>query len=193
MAEVGRQIVRPDEHAVDAIDLADFIEVVERDPGFSLHQHANFTIRLFEVVLDPAVLRCTRAARHAAHTFGWETGGGDRCCRFFGILHIGQQQRLGAGIEIPFDQHQIVPGRAHYCLCSAAFVLHCHQLHADVGRVVRAMLGVEQHPVKAGRRTGFNYLRRPVAHPQADLRFPRENVFLEVIDGQFQLTLLVEK
>ena len=45
VAERGGQIVRPDEHAVDALDRGDRLDLLERLAGLDLHQHADLARR----------------------------------------------------------------------------------------------------------------------------------------------------
>ena len=57
MAETGRQVGRPDEDAVDAVDRHDRIEVVERVARLDLHQHAQLVLRALHVVADAPEVR----------------------------------------------------------------------------------------------------------------------------------------
>ena len=66
MAERGRQIGRPDEHAVDAVDLGDRFDLVERGAGFHLHQNADLVIRLGQIAGHAAVAAGARGNRDAA-------------------------------------------------------------------------------------------------------------------------------
>src|SRR6185295_11137742 len=67
VAERSVQVGRADEHAVDAFDRADRLDVVERALRLDLHQHADLLVRALGVVLDAAKARRAGRAGDAAH------------------------------------------------------------------------------------------------------------------------------
>src|SRR6266850_3473047 len=94
MAERGVQVGRPDEHAVDAVDSADGLDIVERLLRFDLHQQADFVVRALGVVLDPAEARGAGGARDATHAGGRVTRIGHCMTCLSRRGNIGDEQRM---------------------------------------------------------------------------------------------------
>ncbi len=54
MAEVGSEVLRPDEKAVDAVDRRRLFDLSQRRPGFDLHDQADFVVGVGKVILHPS-------------------------------------------------------------------------------------------------------------------------------------------
>ena len=60
LAQVGMQVGRADEHAINAIDGANGLDVLQRLLRLHLHQHAQFVVRAVGVIPDPTEARRAR-------------------------------------------------------------------------------------------------------------------------------------
>ena len=108
VAETRRQIGRPDEDAVDALDRRDLLEPVQRLLGLDLHHQAQLLVRALGIARDPAEPCCARNPGHTADALGRIAHRRDGALRFLGALHVGDQQRLRAEIEKALDQHRVI-------------------------------------------------------------------------------------
>ena len=177
VAERGRKIIGPDEHAVDALDRRDGLDLRQRLAGLDLHQRADLARRVLQVILHAAVAAGAARTGNATHALWRITRPLDRALGLLRRLHERQQQGLRADVEIALDQHHIVPGGAHDAGRRAG--LRGLQLQQDVRHVVGRMLGVEQEPVEAGVRDDLGGDRAAQAAPQPDLKLALGDGVLE--------------
>ena len=106
---------------------------------------------------------------------------------FLRRLYVGDQQRLHADVEKAFDQHHVVPRRAHD---GRGRVGRSRlQLGDHVLQIIGRVLGVEQQPVEAGAGDDLDAVVGRQAGPQPDLRLSRFHAALELVDWQFHLLL----
>ena len=180
--ERGGEIGRPDEHAVDAVDRGDRLELLEGGARLDLDQEANLAVRLLEIIGHPAVAAGARGRRNAANAGRRIADRRDRAARLVGVLHIGHEDRLRADVEHALDQHGVVPGRPHDRRRGAA--RRCLQLRHQTGDLVRRVLAVEQDPVEAriGDDLGGDVAAQ--AAPQADLQLAGGDRLLEAVAGE---------
>ena len=176
------KVPRADEDAVDAFDVGDRLEIVEREARLDLHEHAKLFFVPLEVLLHAAETRCARRRRESAHALRRIACGRDRLLRFLLGLHVGNEQRLRADVEEALDHHRVVPRRPHDRVRGAAG--RGLQLAVDHRHLVRRVLGVEQQPVVA--RAGEDLDRQVArqARPQADLLAAGLDRVLERICGK---------
>jgi hypothetical protein len=114
---------------------------------------------------------------------------GSHCLgRFLGTLHEGQDQVGRSNIQKAFDQHRIVPGRAHHRGGGGVGVdLHGLQLLQHHRQFIGRMLGVDHHPVKARRSNDLGHDVAAQHAPQTDLRPSFLERALERVHWQFHL------
>ena len=177
LAEGGGEVVRADEDAVDAVDLGDRLDLVERAFGLDLHQQADLAACVLQIVFHAPIAAGATAAGDAANAAGRIARRLDGAAGLIRCLNERDEQGLRADVEKALDQHDVVPRRAHDRRRGAG--LRGLQLRQHVRHLVGRMLGVEKEPVEARMGDDLGRDRAAQAAPQADLQVAPGDGMLE--------------
>ena len=116
MAEIRREVARPDENPIHALHRGDGLDFAESRTRLYLDQHAGALVGRAMIVGDPAVAIRPRRHRHAPDAARRIAGGRDRAPRLFAVLHERNQKRPRTHVQNALDQHGVVPGTPHHRL-----------------------------------------------------------------------------
>ena len=141
--------------------------VAQRDARFQLHQHADFLLRVMQIIRHAAEAVGAVRHRHAADAMRRIAGRGNRGARLIGRLHERHQQAARADIQQPLHQHRVVPGHPHHRLGGAGG--QRLQLGQHLQRFARRMFSIDDDPVVAGIGQHLGDDIAAQAAPQADL------------------------
>ncbi len=180
MAEVGSEVLRSDEKAVDAVDCRGLLDLRQCRPRLHLHDQADLAVGVGKVIFYPSEAVGAGIGRNAAHAPRRVTHRRHRALCLFGALYVGNYERLHADVEQTLEHDRIVPVRPHQRgdrirRDRVQLVVHLWQVR---GRV----FGVHQHPVEAGAGTDFSRCVAGEAQPATDLRPALAQCALELID-----------
>src|SRR5882672_5418962 len=144
----GRQVRGPNEHAIDAGDTRDLLELCKRFSGLYLHQNADLLRSGFQIVARPPEIAGTRRSRHAPPAIGRIATTLYGATRFFRSLYEGQQHRLRPNIQYALYEYGIVPRGPYYG--SSRPVIRRLQQRQQPGNFYRRVFRVEQNPIESG-------------------------------------------
>ena len=179
IAKRGGKVARADEYSIDAFDARDLLKVLKSARRLDLQQKTDLSIGRPVVSFDPAIAGRARLAREAAKAIRGVANRQDCAAGFLLRLHIGNEQRLCADIEQPFDDHGVVPGGSDDGVRRSP--AHRLKLGEHHRQFVRRMLGVEQNPVESGVGEDFGDDGAREAVPQPELQFAGLERLLEGI------------
>ena len=165
----------------------DRLEIRERRARLDLKEQAHLVVHALEVILDAAIAIGASGSGDTAHALRRIAKPGDGAPRLLRVLHVRNQQRARADVEVALDEHDVVPCRPHDRFGRAFAERDPVELRLHHRQLVGRMLGVEQHPVESGVGEHFGRDVAAEARPDADLRLAGFDRLLELIDWQFHV------
>ncbi|MCY1426731.1 hypothetical protein D9M71_425570 [compost metagenome] len=188
MAHGRRQVGRTDEHAVDAVNRGDGVEVFQALEAFHLDQQAHLLVGLGQVGGDVVPARRARQrGTDATDALGRIVHGAHQLLGLLGRLDHRHQQGLRADVEQLLDHHRVADRRPDHRLAGVG--RDGLQLAEQAAQVVGRVLAVEQQPVETGVGGQLGAVRIGQADPQADLLFGAQ-ALLEGVDGHLHRLFL---